>query len=296
MSDKFREFIDVPQQFVRDGNQVRSLLNFWTANCSSPHPSFLHVARNLHKRVRYLSFSCPQLLTLKITEFTQICKAVAVGFAVMGFIGYFVKLIHIPMCVMTSTYPFLCPHITFQKQYSCVRPILYDHSCSLNNRLSPQRWSLIFCRVPVINNLLIMDHLHQADSVCHIQTKRGPLSHRVVESISVLTESGLRNTGMLSRERLSSDLRFFFQKYQTRKISWRERLAHNTGYNTTFCVPQTTAAANGTMLQSAKSSHECYETTDELPVSLQAMQRNYLPEGKFWLCRLDVTISSNYDL
>jgi len=32
-------------------------------------------------------------------EFLQICKAVAVGFAVMGFIGYFVKLIHIPMCV-----------------------------------------------------------------------------------------------------------------------------------------------------------------------------------------------------
>jgi len=33
------------------------------------------------------------------TEFLQICKAVAVGFAVMGFIGYFVKLIHIPMYV-----------------------------------------------------------------------------------------------------------------------------------------------------------------------------------------------------
>ena len=32
-------------------------------------------------------------------EFLQICKAVLVGFAVMGFIGYFVKLIHIPMCV-----------------------------------------------------------------------------------------------------------------------------------------------------------------------------------------------------
>lgn len=32
-------------------------------------------------------------------EFLQICKAVAVGFAVMGFLGYFVKLIHIPMYV-----------------------------------------------------------------------------------------------------------------------------------------------------------------------------------------------------
>lgn len=34
-----------------------------------------------------------------VTEFLQICKAVAIGFAVMGFIGYFVKLIHIPMYV-----------------------------------------------------------------------------------------------------------------------------------------------------------------------------------------------------
>ncbi|KAF8460981.1 hypothetical protein DFH94DRAFT_734494 [Russula ochroleuca] len=30
-------------------------------------------------------------------EFIQISKAVAIGFAVMGFIGYLVKLIHIPM-------------------------------------------------------------------------------------------------------------------------------------------------------------------------------------------------------
>lgn len=36
----------------------------------------------------------PMLLS---PEFIQISKAVAVGFAVMGFIGYFVKLIHIPM-------------------------------------------------------------------------------------------------------------------------------------------------------------------------------------------------------
>lgn len=200
----------------------------------------------------------------------------------MGFIGYFVKLIHIPMCVMTSTYPFSCPHLSFQKQYSCVRPILYDHFCSPNNRLSCQRWSLIFCRVLVINNLLVMDHTKRQDPVCHIQTKRGPLSHRIVESIAVLTESGLRNTGMLSRERLSSDLRFFFQKCQTRKtyrMLFRERLTHSTGYHTTFCVPRTTAAANGAMLQSAKSSHECYETTGELPVSLQAMQKSHLPEA-----------------
>jgi protein transport protein SEC61 subunit gamma-like protein len=31
------------------------------------------------------------------TEYTQLCKAIAIGFVIMGFIGYFVKLIHIPM-------------------------------------------------------------------------------------------------------------------------------------------------------------------------------------------------------
>lgn len=30
-------------------------------------------------------------------EYTELCRAVAIGFAAMGFIGYFVKLIHIPM-------------------------------------------------------------------------------------------------------------------------------------------------------------------------------------------------------
>ncbi|PSR76644.1 hypothetical protein PHLCEN_2v8241 [Hermanssonia centrifuga] len=47
MSEKLREFAEIPQEFIKDGQQI--------------------------------------------------CKAVAVGFAVMGFIGYFVKLIHIPM-------------------------------------------------------------------------------------------------------------------------------------------------------------------------------------------------------
>ncbi|KAJ1651134.1 Protein transport protein Sec61 subunit gamma [Dispira simplex] len=30
-------------------------------------------------------------------EFVKICQAVSIGFLVMGFIGYFVKLIHIPI-------------------------------------------------------------------------------------------------------------------------------------------------------------------------------------------------------
>ena len=35
--------------------------------------------------------------SILIPEYIQLCRAVAIGFVVMGFIGYFVKLIHIPM-------------------------------------------------------------------------------------------------------------------------------------------------------------------------------------------------------
>ena len=144
-----------------------------------------------------------------------------------------------------------------------------------------------------------MDHTKRQDPVCHIQTKCGPLSHRIVESIAVLTESGLRNTGMLSRERLSSDLRFFFQKCQTRKtyrMLFRERLTHSTGYHTTFCVPRTTAAANGAMLQSAKSSHECYENDWRAACIITGHAEKSFARSKFRLRRPDITISSNYDL
>ena len=34
---------------------------------------------------------------LLTTEFLQICRAVGTGFVVMGFIGYLVKLVHIPI-------------------------------------------------------------------------------------------------------------------------------------------------------------------------------------------------------
>ncbi|KZS93407.1 secE/sec61-gamma protein [Sistotremastrum niveocremeum HHB9708] len=62
MSEKLKEFMEIPQQFVREGNQ-------FVTRCTKPSKK----------------------------EFIGICRAVAIGFAVMGFIGYFVKLIHIPI-------------------------------------------------------------------------------------------------------------------------------------------------------------------------------------------------------
>lgn len=37
------------------------------------------------------------MITADQREFIKICQAVGVGFIVMGSIGYFVKLIHIPV-------------------------------------------------------------------------------------------------------------------------------------------------------------------------------------------------------
>ncbi|KAI0045225.1 protein translocase SEC6 [Auriscalpium vulgare] len=62
MSDKFQEVLEIPKNYIRDGNQ-------FLVRCTKPSQK----------------------------EFAGLCKAVAIGFAVMGFIGYFVKLIHIPI-------------------------------------------------------------------------------------------------------------------------------------------------------------------------------------------------------
>jgi len=62
MSDKLREYLEVPQQFLKEGNQFIN-------RCTKPSQK----------------------------EFIQISKAVAIGFGVMGFLGYMVKLIHIPI-------------------------------------------------------------------------------------------------------------------------------------------------------------------------------------------------------
>ncbi|KAJ8488517.1 hypothetical protein ONZ51_g3528 [Trametes cubensis] len=62
MSEKLKEFVEIPQEFIHDGQQ-------FLTRCTKPSRK----------------------------EFVQISKAVAIGFAVMGFIGYFVKLIHIPI-------------------------------------------------------------------------------------------------------------------------------------------------------------------------------------------------------
>ncbi|KAG7289563.1 hypothetical protein NEMBOFW57_005934 [Staphylotrichum longicolle] len=62
MADQVQEMLDVPREFLKDGIQ------------------FINRAQKPDRR-----------------EFIKISQAVGVGFLVMGAVGYFVKLIHVPL-------------------------------------------------------------------------------------------------------------------------------------------------------------------------------------------------------
>ncbi|KAL2146513.1 hypothetical protein VTI28DRAFT_3694 [Corynascus sepedonium] len=62
MADQVQEILDVPREFLKDGVQ------------------FMNRAQKPDRR-----------------EFIKISQAVGVGFLVMGAVGYFVKLIHVPL-------------------------------------------------------------------------------------------------------------------------------------------------------------------------------------------------------
>ncbi|AEO63375.1 7dd027f7-81e0-462a-bbd4-d052c576515a [Thermothielavioides terrestris] len=62
MADQVQEILDVPREFLKDGIQ------------------FINRAQKPDRR-----------------EFIKISQAVGVGFLIMGAVGYFVKLIHVPL-------------------------------------------------------------------------------------------------------------------------------------------------------------------------------------------------------
>ncbi|EGS18155.1 uncharacterized protein CTHT_0061700 [Thermochaetoides thermophila DSM 1495] len=62
MADQIQELLDVPREFLKDGIQ------------------FINRAQKPDRR-----------------EFIKISQAVGVGFLIMGAVGYFVKLIHVPL-------------------------------------------------------------------------------------------------------------------------------------------------------------------------------------------------------
>ncbi|KTW31301.1 protein translocase SEC61 complex gamma subunit, archaeal and eukaryotic [Pneumocystis jirovecii RU7] len=62
MSEQMKEWLELPNLFLKEGTQFIN-------RCTKPDKE----------------------------EFFRICWAIGIGFLVMGFIGFFVKLIHIPI-------------------------------------------------------------------------------------------------------------------------------------------------------------------------------------------------------
>ena len=52
---------------------------------------------NEHQNCKKILINVIQISSLQCAEFQKIAVATAIGFAIMGFIGFFVKLIHIPI-------------------------------------------------------------------------------------------------------------------------------------------------------------------------------------------------------
>lgn len=72
MSERVRELVEEPVAFMKEGTQ-------FLKRCTKPDRKGMWADSN------------------HVTEFIQICRAVCTGFVIMGFIGYLVKLIHIPI-------------------------------------------------------------------------------------------------------------------------------------------------------------------------------------------------------
>ena len=151
--DAVKDLADNSKTFVRDGQAVRSL----SARPASPSPStcsslcpYANLARPPHSSspgvqspTRKVSSASALLWLSRVgpfadsfrkpppdrascAEYLQICRAVAIGFAMMGGIGYLVKLIHV------RTLP---------------RPARVIAICLTSS-------SLLLCQIP-INNILV---------------------------------------------------------------------------------------------------------------------------------------------
>jgi len=57
----------------------------------------LVTVRRLKSTIRSLFPPLPRCVAFGHTEFAKIARATGVGFLIMGFVGFFVKLVHIPI-------------------------------------------------------------------------------------------------------------------------------------------------------------------------------------------------------
>lgn len=121
MAEQVKEFVEIPRQFVKDGTQFINrctkpdrrgiilfiLFQFGLALESSS------VNNNNFAIKKFKLYNFFYLIKKKI-EYIKISQAVAMGFLVMGFIGFFVKLIHIPinniLVYVLSSFVYACCH------------------------------------------------------------------------------------------------------------------------------------------------------------------------------------------
>jgi protein transport protein SEC61 subunit gamma and related proteins len=80
MSDQFKELLDLPKDFVKDGTQFLNRCTKRTCSTGSRCGSNL----------------CTNATIADKREFMKITQAVGIGFIIMGSIGYIVKL---SMCI-----------------------------------------------------------------------------------------------------------------------------------------------------------------------------------------------------
>ena len=80
----------------------------------------------MHKHVGYTPYTVTTDLNF-ILEFQKIAIATAIGFAIMGFIGFFVKLIHIPINNIIVWVIFTAPISTFYYNRHYFVVLKYSH-------------------------------------------------------------------------------------------------------------------------------------------------------------------------
>jgi len=79
--DQVQQFTEPCKQFMKDSIRL-------VKKCTKPDRKGKVILLYYHRSILYFLFKL---------EFQKIAMATAIGFAIMGFIGFFVKLIHIPI-------------------------------------------------------------------------------------------------------------------------------------------------------------------------------------------------------
>ncbi|PIO77110.1 protein translocase SEC61 complex gamma subunit, and eukaryotic [Teladorsagia circumcincta] len=89
--DQFQALIEPGRQFAKDSIRL-------VKRCTKPDRKGNPCIGFQPSLVRAVTLGCFRCCSgMPVNEYQKIAVATAIGFAIMGFIGFFVKLIHIPI-------------------------------------------------------------------------------------------------------------------------------------------------------------------------------------------------------